>query len=68
MAYPPTQISVAYSGGPTVLTIPTGSNATDFVRAIVHAGGFWTVPNPAANTPSSQTWIPYSEVTSITAS
>jgi hypothetical protein len=68
MAYPPTQVSIAYSGGPTVLTIPTSAALSDFVQDIFNAGGFWTVQNPAASRPSSQSFVPWSAITGITAS
>jgi hypothetical protein len=68
MAYPATQISITYSGGPTVLPIPANAALSDFVQDIFDAGGFWTVQNPAASKPSTQTFILWSAITGITAS
>jgi hypothetical protein len=69
MAYPATQISITYSGGgPTVLTIPANASLSDFVRDIFSAGGFFTNQNAAASSPQTQTFIPSSQITAITAS
>lgn|GEM_PF-4487280 len=68
MAYPPTQISIAYSGGPTVLPIPAGESASGFVQSIFLAGGFWTILNPAVSMPATQTFIAWAAITAITAS
>jgi hypothetical protein len=68
MAYPPTQISISYSGGPTVLPIPTGSNYSDFVKDIFLAGGLWTVAPQNAPEFQTQTFVPWSAITSIVAS
>jgi hypothetical protein len=67
VAYPPVQISIAYSGGPATLTIPPASNYSDYVQSIQRAGGFWT-PSPAnASSSQTQTFIPWASITSITA-
>jgi hypothetical protein len=68
MAYPPTSLVISYGTSSTAtVAIPSKSNYSDFVRAIYNAGGLW-IPGNATPTASTQTFVPWAQITSIAAS
>lgn len=64
--YPPTTLTINTASGSYAVSIPASSNFSDYLQAIYRAGGFWeplTEPPPV-----SISFIPWSLITSITAS
>lgn len=64
--YPPTQLTITWSGGSDTLTIPANSSYSDFVQAIMRVG-YWYPQNAAANPPASLRFVPASQISEITA-
>ena len=66
MAYPPTQLTVTWSGGSDTLTIPSGVSFNDYIQGIMRFGYFYP-QNAAANPPASLRFVPASQISEIDA-
>ena len=63
-----TKLSINTAAGVISHTLPAGSNESDYVATIVKAGGIWSPQGEGQpNQPASSTFIPMSQIFSITA-